>query len=58
MKRIEFIDVAKGITILLVIVGHTIPEGLMRTLIYSFHMPLFFFFKWIFLPKYPYESSD
>ncbi|CCX59757.1 putative uncharacterized protein [Blautia hydrogenotrophica CAG:147] len=53
MKRIEFIDVAKGITILLVIVGHTIPEGLMRTLIYSFHMPLFFFLSGYFYRNIP-----
>lgn len=45
-KRIEWIDMAKGITILLVIVGHTVSEGfyegIVRGLIFSFHMPLFF----------------
>lgn len=40
-KRIEWIDIAKGITILLVIFGHGIDEPL-RGIIYSFHMPLFF----------------
>mgnify|MGYP003299353383 CR=1 FL=1 len=45
--RIKWIDTAKGIGILLVIIGHTvedytIPEFLTRGLIYSFHMPLFF----------------
>ncbi|WP_234123164.1 acyltransferase family protein [Clostridium hydrogenum] len=42
-KRIEWIDVAKGIAMLLVILGHTsIPNSNLK-LILSFHMPLFFF---------------
>ena len=42
-QRIEFIDIAKGIGILLVIIGHVehLPSGI-RSIIYSFHMPLFF----------------
>ncbi|WP_165971912.1 acyltransferase family protein [Paenibacillus piri] len=42
--RIDWIDIAKGIGIVLVVVGHTALEdsGLGR-FIYSFHMPLFFF---------------
>lgn len=39
-KRIEWIDTAKGISIILMIIGHTINGG-MRNFIYSFHMPLF-----------------
>jgi acyltransferase len=43
LKRIEWIDVAKGIGIFLVVIGHTdLPENYM-IYIYSFHMPLFFF---------------
>ena len=42
-KRIEWIDIAKGVAILLVIVGHTVKYGTFsRDLIFSFHMPLFF----------------
>lgn len=45
-QRIDWIDVAKGIAILLVIVGHTTGQGgascIARSLIFSFHMPLFF----------------
>lgn len=45
-KRIEWIDFAKGITIILTIVGHTVGTGkngsILRGLIFSFHMPLFF----------------
>lgn len=42
-QRIEWIDIAKGIAILLVIIGHTVKFGsLSRNIIFSFHMPLFF----------------
>ncbi len=39
--RIEWVDIAKGIGILLVIIGHTV-DGMLQGAIYSFHMPLFF----------------
>jgi acyltransferase len=41
-KRIGWIDIAKGITILLVIVGHTLIGYKVNDYIYAFHMPLFF----------------
>lgn len=40
--RIEEIDIAKGIGIILVISGHLCENGPIRNFIYSFHMPLFF----------------
>ncbi len=40
-QRIEWIDCAKGITILLVVLGHSV-YGMLRGVIFSFHMPLFF----------------
>ena len=40
-ERVDWIDIAKGITIILVIIGHTI-NGALRGAIFSFHMPLFF----------------
>ena len=42
-KRIEWLDIAKGICILLVVLGHelTWDEGL-RYSIYAFHIPMFF----------------
>ena len=49
MQREKYIDVAKGIGILLVVYGHVINSGKLESLdaisqvIYSFHMPLFFF---------------
>lgn len=44
--RIELIDIAKAITIFLVILGHTTGNRdtpMYRRLLYAFHMPLFFF---------------
>ena len=41
-KRVQWLDVAKGITIILMVLGHTsIPERL-SNFIFAFHMPLFF----------------
>lgn len=54
-NRLMYIDIAKGIGIFLVVVGHCIPDATSATgisipayrwlhdVIYSFHMPLFFF---------------
>ncbi|WP_026493413.1 MULTISPECIES: acyltransferase family protein [unclassified Butyrivibrio] len=44
--RIELIDITKAITIILVILGHTtgnLDTPMYRRLLYTFHMPLFFF---------------
>ena len=46
-KRINWIDIAKGITIILVIIGHLnvkwFPKlDIVINEIYTFHMPLFF----------------
>jgi acyltransferase len=51
-QRIAFIDTAKAIGIVLVVVGHT-PGMSARLceLIYSFHMPLFFFISGYLLPS-------
>lgn len=50
-NRVEWIDFAKGITIILVIIGHTVSGGkygsIIRGLIFSFHMPLFFILSMI-----------
>lgn len=42
-NRIDMIDIAKGIGIILVVLGHCLPsDSYLRNIIYSFHMPLFF----------------
>lgn len=43
MKRYEFIDIGKGIGILLVVWAHILITGPSHQLIYAFHMPFFFF---------------
>lgn len=54
-KRIDWVDISKGIAIILVVIGHCIPDAAspmgvsistyrwLHDIIYSFHMPLFFF---------------
>lgn len=42
-ERINWVDVARGIGVLLVIYGHGLAATPLRFIIYSFHMPLFFF---------------
>lgn len=53
-KRIEALDIAKGIGIILVIIGH-MSSSYLRNWIYSFHMPLFFILSGICFKteKYP-----
>ena len=48
--RIEYIDVAKGIGIILVVLGHLDVKGqISREIIYSFHVPLFFMLSGMFI---------
>ena len=57
-KRIGFIDIAKGIGILLVVLAHNDLEAyapFLHKVIYSFHMPLFFFLSGMFFrPETPF----
>ena len=41
-SRLQWLDVAKGITIILMILGHTSIPGWLSNFIFAFHMPLFF----------------
>lgn len=40
--RLAWVDVAKGLGIILVVIAHVWTRGPVRDLIYAFHMPLFF----------------
>jgi len=42
-ERIKWVDMAKTIGILTIVLGHTVAEGMLKTYVYSFHIPLFFF---------------
>lgn len=48
-ERIEWIDVAKALGIIAVVVGHILPSGLTTQLIYWWHMPMFFIIGGFFL---------
>ena len=51
-ERIEWIDVSKGMGILLVIIGHCVYFGkFVHNWIFSFHMPLFFILSGLFFQK-------
>lgn len=56
-KRVQYIDIAKGIGILLVVLGHNDLQAyhpVLYRFIYAFHMPLFFFLSGIFFqPERP-----
>lgn len=61
--RVEWVDIAKGVGIILVVIGHTLrglnSSGIISTnstlytdsWIYSFHMPLFFILAGLFITK-------
>ena len=55
-KRIDFIDVAKGIAIFLVVYGHTYDGRNLHLFIYSFHMPLFFFISGLLFKENKYAN--
>lgn len=41
-ERVEWVDVAKGLGIIAVVISHIWTRGWVRDLLYVFHMPLFF----------------
>lgn len=42
VTRIQWLDIAKGIAIILMVMGHSGIPGVLAGFIYAFHMPLFF----------------
>lgn len=50
-KRENWVDIAKGIGIILVVMGHACCPKIPHGIIYSFHMPLFFFLSGLFISK-------
>lgn len=55
-KRMDTIDIAKGIGILFVIFAHVNYTPEVLVLIYSFHMPLFFILSGVLFKREKYES--
>lgn len=60
-NRIPYIDIAKGITIFLVIIGHAannLDQPFYRLVLYYFHMPLFFMLSGMLMkPKETYDKD-
>lgn len=56
-NRIGYIDMSKGLAIILVIIGHSsfVPNNA-KLLLYSFHIPLFFFLSGFTLNVRKYET--
>lgn len=50
-KRLRYLDIAKGITIILMILGHNGMPHVVNLFIYSFHMPLFFIISGMFIKE-------
>ena len=57
-KRLEWIDIAKGIAIILVVLGHATGASVVGKYIYCFHMPLFFIISGMCFRKGKYEFSE
>lgn len=56
-KRIEFVDVAKGIATILVIIGHlSYTPVMIKIWLYTFHIPLFFFLSGFVLNTHKYQN--
>ncbi len=55
-RRSEYIDIAKGLGILAVIWGHIIVKHWTGKVVYSFHMPLFFFISGMLFVKEKYPA--
>ena len=56
MQRYEYIDIAKGIGILLVVWAHILLTGASHRVIYAFHMPLFFLISGMLFRRDKYKS--
>lgn len=57
-KHIEWVDILKGIGILLVVLGHQLDNDFtLFKYIYSFHMPLFFFISGFLFPSNCYKNN-
>lgn len=57
--RINYVDIMKGIGIVLVVLGHTMLTPDIKRYIYSFHMPLFFFISgYVFKNKQSIKNTD
>ncbi len=52
-KRIDWVDIAKGIAIICMIIGHSVGKDSIGIFIFSFHMPIFFVLSGYTIKKIP-----
>lgn len=57
-ERFDYIDIAKGIGILMVVWAHIMIVGWTHRVIYAFHMPLFFFLSGMLFQRDKYPSFE
>jgi len=55
-KRLDFVDIAKGLGMLAIIWGHIMEVGVTNVFVYAFHIPLFFFISGAMFRKEKYKS--
>lgn len=55
-KRLKYIDFARGLTMLTILWGHVMLSGKTNILVYSFHIPVFFFLSGTVFKKEKYPS--
>ena len=57
-KRLDWVDIAKGIGIFLMVMGHSGIPRFMHDWIYSFHMPFFFILSGFFFTAGKYAFGE
>lgn len=55
-KRIEYIDIAKGLGMMTIIWGHIMYAGISNAIVYAFHIPLYFFLSGLVFSRERYAS--
>lgn len=40
--RLSYLDIAKGLGMFFIVFGHVMKSGMIRQVVFSFHVPLFF----------------
>lgn len=57
-KRLDYLDYAKGIAIILVVLGHIYKDGPVYIWLYSFHLPIFFIISGIIVKMKEDKNSE
>ena len=52
-ERVAWIDIARGIMIISIVLGHVLADGKIRWWLFSFHVPAFFFISGYCQRNYP-----